>query len=222
MSHEAEDQVTVPDSEQERAVSREALTTEHLSEFAEWLDEPPRVYRFDRIGSRTTRQFSEDMARTRRDVTHLHERMGQLMTGNQHALKSLLQKKIRAALEQDRYALARAHHPCVQVKTTEVAHRHDPPVARVDIRLPTGDRAASDQVRQRQCGPLTTAAGIASCIGAALPAFRCVDPVQPNALAPDLQRVAIDHRGHALKDGALCICRARDTEQRQQTCRKQE
>ena len=118
MSGDAEDRVVPPDLSQVPAGPQAepdspSLTTEHLSEFAEWLEArldavDNRFDRFDRIGSRTTRQFSEDMARTRQDVTHLHERMGQLVTGNQHALKSLLQKEIRAALEQDRYALARA------------------------------------------------------------------------------------------------------------------
>ena len=116
MSGEAEDQA--PDAGQAQTdpspeLAGTVLTTEQVSEFAEWLEArldalDNRFHRFDQISTRNTRQVTEDMAELRSTVAHLHERVGQLISGNQKALKTLLQAEIRAALEQDRYALARA------------------------------------------------------------------------------------------------------------------
>ena len=118
MSTKPEDQVPPPDPGQEPGVpSAEpeggAVTTEHLSELAEWLEArfdalDTRLGRFDQISSRNTRQFSDDMAHLRTDVAHLHERVGQLIAGQDRTLRDLLRAEISAALDKERCRMARA------------------------------------------------------------------------------------------------------------------
>ena len=107
MSKDTENQTLPPEPE------GAALTVEQLSEFAEWLETrldalDARFTRFDQISTRNTRQFSEDMMQTRKAVTHLHERTGQLIAGNHRVLRDLLRAEIRAALEEDRRRMVRA------------------------------------------------------------------------------------------------------------------
>ncbi len=117
MSNDAEDRGPALDLSQVRTDPRiepdsPVLTTEHLSEFAEWLEArldalDNRFHRFDKISTRNTRQVTEDMAELRSTVSHLHERAGQLIAGNHRTLQDLLQAEIRVALEEDRKHLAR-------------------------------------------------------------------------------------------------------------------
>ena len=116
MSSDAEDEAPPPEPAPAAAPVEpegEAVTMEHLSEFAEWLQArldalDTRFSRFDQISTRNTRQFSDDMADLRATVSHLHERTGQLIAGNHRTLQDLLRAEIRAALREDRQQMARA------------------------------------------------------------------------------------------------------------------
>lgn len=54
-----------------------------------------------------------------------------------------------------------------------------------------------EEVSQRQCCLLTAAILLAAGIDAKLPALRCINPIEADALAVDFDCVAINHRGDA-------------------------
>ena len=69
MTSDREDRDGLPENEgpQQADPEDQAVTTEHLSEFTEWLEArldalDTRLDRFDQISTRNTRQFTEDMA----------------------------------------------------------------------------------------------------------------------------------------------------------------
>lgn len=61
----------------------------------------------------------------------------------------------------------------------------------VDITHGAADLAMADPVGERQCRLLSAPPALTLSRGAKLPAFRSIDPMQPDALSPDFQCVAV-------------------------------
>jgi hypothetical protein len=78
----------------------------------------------------------------------------------------------------------------------KVAYGHDAAVS-VAIFAQACDCAATDLIGQRQGSSLATSPLAAISSHARLVAFRCVDSVQPDSLAMDFQRIAVDDGGDA-------------------------
>ena len=72
-----------------------------------------------------------------------------------------------------------------------MANSHDPSVM-IAICLPARHRMATNLLLERECSVLAAVPHRPvrkACLGA----FRCVDPVQPDTRAVDLDRIAVDH-----------------------------
>lgn len=89
-----------------------------------------------------------------------------------------------------------SHEPAVQIGSVLMTDRKDAAIA-VDIALCAADLAAPDPVGERQRRLLSAPPTLAFGRGAKLPAFRRIDPMQPDALPSDFQCVAVDHAGNA-------------------------
>jgi hypothetical protein len=109
-----------------------------------------------------------------------------------HCASRLFGGHVVAGVSPVRQHQALSHEPLVDVDLAHEAAADDPPVA-IDIALVARDGAAADEILQRQGGSLTAAPLAAGSIQTGLAAFRGVDAVQPNALAVDPERVAVDH-----------------------------
>ena len=67
----------------------------------------------------------------------------------------------------------------------------------VDFAHDAADLPAADPVGERQCRLLSTPPALTLSRGAKLPTFRGINPMQPDALSPDFQCIAVDHAGNA-------------------------
>jgi len=87
-------------------------------------------------------------------------------------------------------------HPGVQVLGTLEAHGDDPAIA-IDVPFFARNRRSPYSVGQRQRRFLSAAPRLAAGIEASLAALGGVDAVQPDPLAMNLDRVAVNHAGDA-------------------------
>ena len=77
-----------------------------------------------------------------------------------------------------------------------MTNRNEAAIA-VDIAHGAADLPAADPVGERQCRLLSAPPALTLGRGAKLSAFRGIDPMQPDTLSPDFQRVAVDNAGNA-------------------------
>jgi hypothetical protein len=113
---------------------------------------------------------------------------------------------------------ALSHEPFVDIELADKAAANDPPVL-IYVALVARDTTPANELLQRERGLLAAAPVLSSGVEAALPALRRVDAVQANALAVDLDRVAVENRGDAGGIGETC---SREAEQYGRTATKQD
>ena len=110
--------------------------------------------------------------------------------------RELLGRHIARAEGSRRERPAEPHHPSAEVLAEHPANRDLSTEAVLVLRL-AGHDAIADPGVQDERGLLTTAVALASSVGALLPGLRGIDAEQPDALAVDLNRITVDHRGAA-------------------------
>jgi hypothetical protein len=88
------------------------------------------------------------------------------------------------------------NEPAVQIGSVLMTDRKGTAIA-VDIAHCAADLSAPDPVGERQHCLLSAPPMLAFGRGAKLPAFRGIDPMQPDPLPSDFQCVAVDHAGNA-------------------------
>ncbi len=106
------------------------------------------------------------------------------------------------------------HEPAVQIGCVLMTDRKDAAIA-VDIAHCAADLSAPDPVSKRQRCLLSASPALAFGRGAKLPAFRDIDPMQPDALPSDFQFVAVDHAGNAGQEIGIGVGGGKKGEQKE-------
>ena len=95
-----------------------------------------------------------------------------------------------------------------------MTNRNEAAIA-VDIAHGAADLPAADPVGEGQCRLLSAAPALTLGRGANLSAFRCIDPMQPDALSTDFQSIAIDDTGNAGQPIGMCLWDGSKPEQKE-------